>query len=122
MTDKEYYIDFWTPTVGSEQAEKDWEIKQYRELNPIRSASVYVMPSYQSPVTGKWIDTPSQRRNDLARNGCRPWEGMESEKNNAAIKKVEADKEFDKVIDDLVDSEIKALPEEKKKALLTSIG
>jgi predicted nucleic acid-binding Zn ribbon protein len=30
--------------------------------------------SYVSPVSGKWIDSSSARRDDLKRAGCIPWE------------------------------------------------
>lgn len=42
------------------------------------------LPSYTSPVDGRWIDGRRQRHEDLKRNGCRPWEGLESEKKEAA--------------------------------------
>lgn len=29
---------------------------------------------YQSPVTGEWIDSRAQRREDLLRNGCLEWD------------------------------------------------
>lgn len=29
---------------------------------------------YQSPVTGQWVDSKAQRREDLRRNGCIEWE------------------------------------------------
>lgn len=38
------------------------------------------LPSYQSPVTGQWVDGRKQRREDLKRTGSRPWEGLEQEK------------------------------------------
>lgn len=42
------------------------------------------LPAYQSPIDGKCIEGRAQRRNDLARAGCRPWEGLEAEKKEAA--------------------------------------
>ncbi len=32
------------------------------------------IPAYQSPIDGRWITTRSERRDDLARNGCVEWE------------------------------------------------
>lgn len=29
------------------------------------------IPAYRSPITGEWITSRSQRREDLARHGCR---------------------------------------------------
>jgi hypothetical protein len=37
------------------------------------------IPGYESPVTGKWIEGKSQRREDLRRTGCRPYEEGERE-------------------------------------------
>lgn len=32
------------------------------------------IPEYQSPIDGRWITTRSERRDDLARNNCVPYE------------------------------------------------
>lgn len=42
------------------------------------------LPGYESPATGKWIEGRAARRDDLARSGCRPWEGLEAERKEAA--------------------------------------
>lgn len=57
-----------------------------KTIKVILSSPMAVMdiPAYQSPVTGKWIDSRKQRNEDLKRNGCRPWEGIEQEKKEAA--------------------------------------
>jgi hypothetical protein len=57
--------------------------------------NVYVMQSYQSPVTGQWIDSPNQRKKDLAESGSRPWEGKEIETQMAQGR----EKEFDSMLD-----------------------
>ena len=44
------------------------------------------LPSYQSPVTGLWVDGRVQRREDLKRTGSRPWEGLAQERQEAARK------------------------------------
>ena len=64
----------WLEVNGKYYAdpEQGWLDKLNMHANPVRSAMVYVMPAYQSTVTGKWIDTPSQRRDDMARNNARP--------------------------------------------------
>ncbi len=117
MTDQERFIDFWTPTVGAEEAARLYELKLERERNPPRSAAVYVMPSYQSPVTGKWIDTPAQRRDDLARSGSRPWEGMEREKKEAARRKRDSEREMDCVAEKIAVESWQQLPEAHRRAL-----
>ncbi len=41
------------------------------------------LPGYESPATGLWVEGRAQRREDLKRSGCRPWEGMAAEKAEA---------------------------------------
>jgi putative FmdB family regulatory protein len=82
--------------------------------------SVAVMQSYQSPISGKWIDTPRQRRNDLNDNNCREWEGIEQETKVAH----QREKDFDKMLDKSAEkSAIEAwqqLPQETKLELQKS--
>ncbi len=40
--------------------------------------------AYQSPIDGRAIESRKQRSEDFKRNGCRPWEGLDAEKQNAA--------------------------------------
>lgn len=107
----------WVPTLGPVRAEAEWKVKKERELNPIRPPAVYVMPSYQSPVTGKWIDSPGQRRDDLARTGSRPWEGMEQEKKEAARRETELDQSMDRLAEKIAVDSWQRLPEEHRQAL-----
>ena len=37
------------------------------------------LPAYESPIDGRPVEGRRQRRNDLARSGCRPYEGREQE-------------------------------------------
>lgn len=45
------------------------------------------LPGYDSPIDGKWIEGRKQRREDLKRSNCRPWEGKEAELKEAARKR-----------------------------------
>lgn len=109
----------WIETNGKyyDDIEAAWHAKLAMHAYPQRSASVYVMPSYQSPVTGKWIDSPSQRRDDLKRTGSRPWEGMEAEKKEAARREVELDQSMDKLAEKIAVDSWQRLPEEHRQAL-----
>ena len=64
MTDKEKFIEWWTPTVGREEAEKSWEEKQKQ---PTRMANMVQsdIEGYISQVDGSWISSRSQHRNHL---------------------------------------------------------
>jgi hypothetical protein len=82
-----------------------------------RTASVFVMQSYQSPVDGRWIDTPRQRRIDLANSGSREWEGREQETKYAQQREKDFDKMLDKSAEVAAVESWHALPSETRKVL-----
>lgn len=104
-----------------ENPEQGWVDKLMMHAYPKRSASVYVMPSYQSPITNQWIDTPRQRREDMARNNCRPWEGLESEKKVAQTRVKDTEKKEDAALESAAVAAWQSLPSEKKQLLSSSI-
>lgn len=57
------------------------------------------LPGYQSPITGEWIEGRAARRNDLAKHGCRPWEGMEQEQKYAKEARRQMDAQEDKQLE-----------------------
>lgn len=60
--------------------------------------SAYVqpdLPDYESPIDGRLVSGRRQRRNDLARSGCRPYEGREQEQKEAAKVRAENDRRLD---------------------------
>lgn len=67
-SDKDYYIDYWTPTIGKEEAEKSWEAK---EKGFKRAASMVMsdIGGYISQVDGSWIESRSKHRDHLKRHG-----------------------------------------------------
>lgn len=100
--------------------ESAWVEKLMMHAYPKRAPSVYVMPSYQSPVTGQWIDSPNQRREDMKRSGSRPWEGMESETKYAQSRAKAEEKAADVAIENAVVAAWQQLPSEKRKVLEVS--
>lgn len=50
---------------------------------------------YRSPVSGQLVRGKRQRIEDLKRNRCRPWEGLEAEKSEAAKVRAAADEKLD---------------------------
>ena len=68
-TDKEQFIEFWTPTVGAEEAEKSWEAKkvQARRYAPMVQSDIQ---GYVSQIDGSWIDSKSKHRSHLKQHGC----------------------------------------------------
>lgn len=92
--DRQAFEDGYTRIFGDKKASRGkfiWDKQRHEFVD----ASEYVRPAeghfiigeieaYQSPVDGRVIDSRAKRRNDLARSGCRPWEGMAAEKKEAA--------------------------------------
>lgn len=65
-----------------------WAHPEYYDLSPVETHVIMPdLPGYQSPVTGKWIEGRRARREDMARTGSRPWEGMEQEQKEASRRK-----------------------------------
>lgn len=70
---------------------------------------------YNCPITGDWIGSKHQHRENLAKHGCRVLETGETE----AVKRRRAadDAKLDKVIEETVEREFEALPSAKKEQL-----
>jgi len=78
------------------------------------------IPAYESPATGKWITSRSERKEDLKRSGCREWEGMETEKQEAARRKQYEEAAQDKALDHSVRQAWADLPPSKKAEALAA--
>jgi hypothetical protein len=75
------------------------------------------MQSYQSPVTNQWIDSPNQRKKDLAETNSRPWEGKEIETQMAQGREKEFDSMLDKSAEKAATSAFHDLPLATRKIL-----
>lgn len=78
------------------------------------------LPSYQSPIDGRWIDGRAARREDLARNNCRPWEGMEQERKEAARRQSYEHERQDRRLEQAVEKSLMQLSERSRRALTDS--
>lgn len=85
----------------------------------ILSASMVAgdLPSYTSPIDGKWIDGKRQRTEDLKRSGCRPWEGLEQEKKEAAKEQKYSDQKLDASLTKAASEAFYQLPPQKRDIL-----
>lgn len=72
---------------------------------------------YQSPIDNRAITSKRQRADDLARSGCRPWEGLDQEKKQAARDKLHEQKNFEQKVEKWVGEAYQSLPTEKKRIL-----
>lgn len=101
-----------------EDINRGWADKLLMHACPQRSAAVYVMPGYESPASGKWIETPRQRREDMKATGSRPWEGMKDEKAHSESLKKQDESKADAKLDHAVRTAWQHLPDSKKQAAL----
>lgn len=117
---KAYWLEFWK--IPPEKADEEWSKKI--DLHTRRGDLHQVIPDtpgYYSPVTGKWIEGKKARRDDLARTGSRPWEGMEQEQKEAARRKAYEDQKADKMLDKSVRQAWYQLDPRKREKLLKSM-
>jgi len=75
------------------------------------------LPAYQSPIDGRVIDGRVARREDLARNNCRPWEGMAQERKEAARRESYRHEHMDKKLDETVNRSWAQISERSRRAL-----
>lgn len=78
------------------------------------------IPGYQSPIDGRWIEGRRARTEDLKRNGCRPWEGMETERREAEQRAEEADRVFEKQTEAGLHETLNNMSAEKQRVLASA--
>ena len=78
------------------------------------------IPAYVSPVSGRLINSRSERKEDLKRTGSRPWEGMEQEKKVAQARAKDEEKKTDQAIEKAAVAAWNQLPSEKRRVLETT--
>jgi hypothetical protein len=69
QSDEEFFIEWWTPTIGEEAAKASWQDKvamKSREAPTVISD----IEGHISMADGSWIDSRSKHRENLKRNGC----------------------------------------------------
>lgn len=71
--------------------------------------------SYDSPIDGRAITSMAQRREDLARSGCREYD-PEMKKDAEKFRK-ESQEKLERNVDDTVERHIDSLPGRKREAL-----
>lgn len=64
---------------------------------PVAPAIFGDLPEYESPATGEIVRGRKQRREDMRRSGCRPYEGFESERRAADAVIAQEQKEQDRL-------------------------
>lgn len=77
------------------------------------------IPAYQSPVTGRWINSRAERREDLKRTGCVEYEP--SMKDHAEKARQREDADLEKKMEETVEAEIHAMPVRKREKLINEL-
>jgi hypothetical protein len=123
---KNEWLDGWGYELGTEKAEQAWKDKLAHDIrvdnipNPNRvHGRLYELPSYQSPITGQWIDGRVARREDLARSGCVEYD--ESMKTEQTKRHAQEDAALDKKVDEIVEKTIYEMPAAKREQLATEL-
>lgn len=73
------------------------------------------LPAYESPIDGRLVDGRRQRRNDLARSSCRPYEGREQESKEAAKITAERERKLDQLAEKIAHRSWAEAPERVRK-------
>lgn len=89
---------------------------------PMAHMDIQPWDAYESPASGKLITSYAQRREDMARTGCRDWEGRASEERQAARVRQYDEQKQDQALDTTVRTVWANLSPEKKAAALAAAG
>lgn len=74
---------------------------------------------YDCPITGKWIGSKAEHRENLAQHGCRVLET--GEKEAVVARRKAEDEAFDKAVEATVEKEIEAMPSDKREKLYSEL-
>jgi hypothetical protein len=68
LSDEDYFMEIWTPTLGLEEAQKSWLEKQNqpKQLTHMVQSDI---SGYISQVDGTWIKSRSHHRSHLKQHG-----------------------------------------------------
>ena len=120
---KEWFLDFWNLTPGTEEAEECWKAKQ-RLMNGYRGKApmVFVQPDicYDSPIDGKPITSKHARIEDLARNNCQEYDPGMRQDYDRRVRESEA--ALEKSVEESIDREISAMPARKRELLQSELA
>jgi hypothetical protein len=68
-TDEEFFIEWWTPTIGEEAAKASWldKVVMKSRVAPMVMSDI---EGHISMADGTWVSSRSKHRENLKRNGC----------------------------------------------------
>jgi len=118
MTEKAKFFEIWGLTEGDPESERVWAEKLKMDAGYYIGTTPMVhvdIPAYQSPASGKWITSRSERREDLKRTNCIEYEPsmvQEQQKRHA-----QEDAQLDKMVEEHVEETIALMPTHKQEQL-----
>ena len=68
-SDEEFFLEWWTPTIGEEAARASWLDKVAMKTR-FAPTVISDIPGHISMADGTWVDSRSKHRENLKRNGC----------------------------------------------------
>ena len=69
QSDEEFFIEWWTPTIGEEAAKASWQdkIAMKTRVAPMVMSDI---EGHISMADGTWVSSRSKHRENLKRNNC----------------------------------------------------
>jgi hypothetical protein len=69
QSEEEFFLEWWTPTLGLEEAKRSWldKVQMISREAPMVMSDI---PGHISMADGTWVDSRSKHRENLKRNGC----------------------------------------------------
>jgi len=68
-SDEEFFLEWWTPTIGEEAAKASW-LDKVAMKTKVAPTVISDIEGHISMADGSWIDSRSKHRENLKRNGC----------------------------------------------------
>ena len=69
QTDEEFFLEWWTPTIGAEAAKASWQDKVAMKSR-VAPAVMSDIEGHISMADGTWVSSRSKHRENLKRNNC----------------------------------------------------
>ena len=68
-TDEEFFIEWWTPTIGEEAAKASW-LDKVAMKSKVAPTIIPDIEGHISMADGTWVSSRSKHRENLKRNNC----------------------------------------------------
>jgi hypothetical protein len=69
QTDEEFFLEWWTPTIGAEAAKASW-LEKVAMKSRVAPMVVSDIEGHISMADGAWVSSRSKHRENLKRNNC----------------------------------------------------